>query len=91
MTDWTQYVKAKAQANSLKGIEPSHPSTKEYLVITFIENWIAALCLVLIVFFFVGGVVADSYKLPCSSNFFDAGKVVMGVLVGLFTPRGSKR
>jgi hypothetical protein len=91
MTDWTQYVKTKTQANSLSGIQPSHPNTQEYLFITFIENWVAALCLLLIIFFFLGGVIADSYKLNCSSNFFDAGKVFMGVLVGIFTPRGSKK
>jgi hypothetical protein len=91
MTDWTQYVRAKTSANSLSGIKPSHPSTKEYLFITFIENWIALFCLFLILFFFAGGAVADFVKLSCSSYFFDAGKILLGVLVGIFTPRGKHK
>jgi hypothetical protein len=91
MTDWPQYVKTKTTANSLSAAQQSEPSAREYLAITFIENWVAILCLLLIMFFFIGGAILDYNKLTSASYFFDGGKIITGFLVGTFAPRGSKK
>jgi hypothetical protein len=85
MNNWSDYVKTKGPSAQTGGVPPS---AKEYFFIKVTDNWSILLTIILIVFFFCAGAWIKDPSNNISAYFFDAGKVCLGLFIGLLKKEG---